>query len=132
MNAALDALDELGLDLNVASLAKRNEELYRPGISDPVVLPKNSAALHVVQRVRDESHRFANSFYNKLKGKELMRSILDDVDGIGDKRKQLILGKFVKPGEIESVTKEKLVVAGIPAEIAEKVVIRLKTWYNKP
>jgi excinuclease ABC subunit C len=132
LNAALDALDELGLDLNVASLAKRNEELYRPGISDPVVLPKNSAALHVVQRVRDESHRFANSFYNKLKGKELMRSILDDVDGIGDKRKQLILGKFVKPGEIESVTKEKLVVAGIPAEIAEKVVIRLKTWYNKP
>lgn len=131
LNAALDALDELGLDLNVASLAKRNEELYRPGISDPVVLPKNSAALHVVQRVRDESHRFANSFYNKLKGKELFRSLLDDIEGIGEKRKQIILDRFIKPGEIETITTEKLIESGIPAEIAEKVYIRVKNWYNK-
>ena len=76
---------ELGLDdeIPVASLAKRFEEVYVPGRSEPVQLPRQSEALYLLQRIRDEAHRFANTFHRELRGKRMTKSVLDDVPGLG-------------------------------------------------
>lgn len=128
LHAALDALDELGLDLKVASLAKKNEEIYIPGKSDPIVLPLNSPALHVLQRVRDETHRFANSFFKKLKQKDSLSSPLDDIPGIGKKRKQIIVEKFLHYDIINNLKREDLEQEGIPREISANVLKKLQDF----
>ncbi|OHD53626.1 MAG: excinuclease ABC subunit C [Spirochaetes bacterium GWF1_51_8] len=131
LHAALDAVSELGVKVNVASLAKRNEEIYLPGADLPLVLEKNSPALHVLQRVRDESHRFSNKCYNKLKRRSALESVFDDIDGIGGKRKSVIVKKFLRREVIENLTLNDLTEEGIPTGIAEKVYNSLKALYNK-
>ncbi len=126
LGAALQALEELGLDLPLASLAKKNEEIYLPGESKPVILPLNSPALHVLQRVRDETHRFANTFFRKLKAKDNLASILDGIPGIGQKRKKLILDKFLAYDIIKKLTKQELENAGIPPAVSATVLERLQ------
>ena len=84
VSAAKEVLDELGLhDLPLAGLAKEREELFRPGIAEPVVLPPTSPALYLVQRLRDEAHRFAITYHRDLRSKRQTRSAFDDLPGVG-------------------------------------------------
>ena len=130
LHSAMKVMDELGLKLNVISLAKRNEEIYMPTRENPIVLPKNSPALHILQQVRDESHRFANTYYTKLKTRELLKSALDGIEGIGEKRRAMLLKKYISREAIVSLTAEQLAHDGIPKQSAEKVYNRLKELYN--
>jgi excinuclease ABC subunit C len=86
VNAVEEILNSIGLDIPVAGLAKRDEEIYLPGNSTPICLPKRSDALRLLQRVRDETHRFATSRNQNLRTKENTKSIFLDLPGVGEKR----------------------------------------------
>ena len=89
LSAALSALEQLGIaGVPVISLAKREEEVFVPGRSDPVVLDRESEALFLLQRIRDEAHRFALAYHRRLRGKRALGSILEEVPGIGPKRER--------------------------------------------
>ena len=90
LNVAVRVLEELGLDeeIPVASLAKRFEEVYVPGEADPVRIPRESEALYLLQRIRDEAHRFAITYHRELRGKRMTKSVLDDIKGLGPTRTQ--------------------------------------------
>jgi excinuclease ABC subunit C len=103
-------------------LAKGNEELFVPGRSEPLNIPRTSAALHLLQRIRDESHRFALGYHHKLRQKESIASALDTVPGIGPKRKKALLKKFGSVRNIKGASIDELSqVAGITSTLAEKV-----------
>lgn len=98
---ALEVRQELGVDsIPMASLAKENEDVFIPGKPAPVDIAKDSPALYILQRARDEAHRFAISYHQKLRSKRGTASILDDIPGIGPKRKKALLKKF---GSIEAI-----------------------------
>ena len=105
LNAALQVRKELGLAVPVASLAKENEEVFIPGNPGPICLPKDSPALHILQRARDEAHRFAISYHRKLRHRETTASVLDDIPGIGPRRKRALLRKF---GSVEAIRQASL------------------------
>ena len=93
--AALRALDALGLRAApVIGLAKRQEEIYLPSQSQPIRLNRASPALHLIQRLRDEAHRFANAYHQKLRTRRIQESVLDEFPGLGEKRKQALLRQF--------------------------------------
>ncbi|MFN8594388.1 MAG: excinuclease ABC subunit UvrC [Thermomicrobiales bacterium] len=123
LSAALEGLtDAAWTDQPIVALAKENEELYLPGISEPVILPRDSQALFLVQRVRDEAHRFAVSFHRQRRSKATFSSRLDDVPGVGPKRKQALLRRFgslkgIQQAEIE----ELLAVPGITRAVATQI-----------
>jgi excinuclease ABC subunit C len=95
LSAARAALEELGLeDVHLAALAKRDEEVFLPDRPEPVVLDRRDRALHVLQRIRDEAHRFAVSYNRKLRKKRTLRSDLGDIPGIGPRRQQALLSRF--------------------------------------
>ena len=94
VNAVEEVLNALGLDIPIVGLAEKNEELYRPGNSTPIVLPRRSDGLRLLQRVRDECHRFATSRNQKLRTKENTKSIFLDLPGIGEKRALLLQREF--------------------------------------
>ena len=100
-------LKNLGLDLEipVASLAKRFEEVFIPGQSEPVEVPRGSEALFMLQRIRDEAHRFANSFHRELRDKRMVTSALDGIPGLGEARKKRIVKAF---GGVNAVKKASL------------------------
>jgi excinuclease ABC subunit C len=123
LNAALEVRQELGLaSIPMASLAKQDEEVFIPGASRSVYIPRDSPALHILQRARDEAHRFAISYHQKLRGKGFITSALDDIPGIGPKRKRALLKKF---GSIEAIKKaspeELRQTEGITLALAGKV-----------
>ena len=95
LSAALEVFLEMGLDnVALASLAKENEWLYVPHTPEPIVLARNSQALYLVQRIRDEAHRFAITYHRNLRSKSSLKSPLDMVTGIGPKRKRMLLRRF--------------------------------------
>jgi excinuclease ABC subunit C len=96
LGVAVEVLRELGLfgQFPIVGLAKREEEIFRPGESDPVWLTRGSPALHLVQRIRDEAHRFAITYHRNLRRKEQTHSVLDDVPGIGPARRKALLTYF--------------------------------------
>jgi excinuclease ABC subunit C len=95
LNAARRALDELGVEgVEVCSLAKRMEEVFLPGRADSVILPRSSEALYLIQRVRDEAHRFAVTYHRSLRGREMTASAFDDIPGIGPARRKALLDQF--------------------------------------
>jgi excinuclease ABC subunit C len=95
LGAAMEALEEAGrTDLAVIGLAKRMEEVYVPGSPDPVVLPRASEALYLLQRVRDEAHRFAIAYHRKLRGRSMTRSALDGIPGVGEARRKDLVRHF--------------------------------------
>ena len=92
LNAAREVLKEIGIDsVSLVSMAKENEELFIPGQTQPVVLPKSSPGLKLLQRLRDEAHRFAISYFQKVHKKRTFTSALDEVNGIGPKKKKALI-----------------------------------------
>ena len=118
--AALQPFRDEGV--TVISLAKRIEEIFVPGRSDPLDLPENSPALHLLQRVRDEAHRFAIDFHRGRRDKAMTRSVLDEVPGIGPTRKRLLLQHFGTPERFLQASREELeAVPGVPGKVARDV-----------
>ncbi|NSC21029.1 excinuclease ABC subunit UvrC [Streptomyces albus subsp. chlorinus] len=125
--AAQAALDELGIDdVAVCGLAKRLEEVWLPGESDPVVLPRSSEGLYLLQRVRDEAHRFAIRYQRGKRGKRLRSSPLDDVQGLGEARKKALLKHFGSVKKLRAASVEEISqVPGVGRKTAETVVAAL-------
>jgi excinuclease ABC subunit C len=124
LSAALEVFLELGLDdIPLASLAKENEWLFVPHAPEPIVLPRNSQALYLVQRLRDEAHRFAITYHRNLRSKGSLRSSIDMVTGIGPKRKRMLLRRF---GSVQAI-KEAPVdeIAAVPG-LTRSLAVRLK------
>jgi excinuclease ABC subunit C len=123
VNAARGVLDELGLhDLPAIGLAKEREEIFLPGLSTPLVLPANSQALYLVQRLRDEAHRFAITYHRKLRAKSQVRSVLDDVAGVGPARKRALLRVFGSTRQMRSASVDEIAsVPGISRALAETI-----------
>ena len=123
LNAALELRQELELDsIPMVSLAKENEEVFIPGDPKPVYIAKDSPALHILQRARDEAHRFAISYHQKLRHKEAITSTLDNIPGIGPRRKKALLKKFGTIQAIKEASSEELSqTEGITSAIAQKV-----------
>lgn len=123
LNAALETMRELGIDsIPVASIAKEREEVFLPGRAEPVDIPPTSAALHLLQRIRDEAHRFALGYHQRLRHKEGITSALDSIPGIGPKRKKALLKKFGSLPAIREASLEELAAAeGMTIKLAEKL-----------
>ncbi|MEV6565249.1 excinuclease ABC subunit UvrC [Streptomyces kronopolitis] len=125
--AARRALDELGIDdVAVCGLAKRLEEVWLPGDDDPVVLPRSSEGLYLLQRVRDEAHRFALRYQRTKRGKRLKASPLDAVSGLGETRRQALLKHFGSLKKLRAATVEEICeVPGVGRKTAETVAAAL-------
>ncbi|MBD0419763.1 excinuclease ABC subunit UvrC [Streptomyces sp. TRM S81-3] len=125
--AARRALDELGIDdIAVCGLAKRLEEVWLPGEDDPVVLPRTSEGLYLLQRVRDEAHRFAITYQRTKRAKRFRSSPLDDVPGLGETRKQALIKHFGSVKKLRSATIDQICeVPGIGRKTAETIAAAL-------
>jgi excinuclease ABC subunit C len=124
LGVAERVLDELGLteEIPVASLAKRFEEVYVPGRAEPVRIPRQSEALYLLQRVRDEAHRFAITYHRQLRGKRMTSSVLDDVPGLGPVRRKRLLKELGGVGAVKQASLEQLKeLPWLPDAVAEAV-----------
>ena len=123
VSAAKEVLDELGLhDLPMAGLAKEREELFLPDRAEPVVLPATSPALYLVQRLRDEAHRFAITYHRDLRAKRQVRSAFDDLPGVGPKRKRELMKVFGSIKRVRDAPVEQIAaVPGIGRSLAERI-----------
>jgi excinuclease ABC subunit C len=122
LNAALQALEAIGAALPVIGLAKQMEEIYTPGASVPLRLPRNSPALHLIQRLRDEAHRFANAYHQKLRKRRIQESVLDEVDGLGAKRKLALLQRFGSIQRLRAASVDEIAaVPGVGPKLAAVV-----------
>ncbi|MDX2620940.1 excinuclease ABC subunit UvrC [Streptomyces sp. WI03-5b] len=123
--AAKRALDELGIDdIAVCGLAKRLEEVWLPDDDDPVVLPRSSEGLYLLQRIRDEAHRFAITYQRAKRAKRIRSSPLDDVPGLGDTRKQALIKHFGSVKKLRQATIDEICeVPGMGRRTAESVAV---------
>jgi len=113
-------------NIPLAGLAKRFEELFVVGVSEPVVLDRTSQALYLVQRIRDEAHRFAITYHRSVRAKSGIRSALDEVPGVGPKRKKALLRKFGSLKAVREATVEEIAATpGFTRAVAEKVLAAL-------
>ncbi len=129
LSVAREVLESFNLDgeVPVAALAKQEEELFVPGRSRSAVLPRRSQGLYLVQRVRDEAHRFANEGHRKRRAKAGVASILDGIPGVGPKRRQMLLAHFGSLEDLRRATAEEIgSVPGIPLHVAESVKAQLE------
>ena len=126
LGAALQVFLELGIDgIPLSSLAKENEEIFVPHTPEPIVLPRTSQALFLVQRLRDEAHRFAITFHRQRRSKRATASVLDDVSGIGPKRRRMLLRRF---GSVTGIREASLDdIASVPG-MTVKLARRLKEY----
>ena len=124
VSAAHDAMRNLGIgQIPLAGLAKRFEELFVVGVSEPVVLDRKSQALYLVQRIRDEAHRFAITYHRNVRKKSGLRSALDDVPGVGPKRKRALLRKFGSLKGVRDASADEIAqTPGFTRGLAEKVL----------
>jgi excinuclease ABC subunit C len=124
LHAAQQAMEEKGVDhIPVAGLAKREEELFVPDRAAPILLPRDSQGLYLLQRIRDEAHRFAVSYHRKLREKKGTKSILDDIPGIGPRRRQALLERFGSLEAIRAASVDDLAsVPGMTRRVAEEMV----------
>ena len=123
LSAACRELQRLGLhDLPIIGLAKEREEIYRPGRALPLQLPMDSGALRLLQRIRDEAHRFANAYHQLLMKKRVGESILDDCPGVSQNRKNLLLRRFGSVNRLRRATVDEIAsTEGIGRKLAEEV-----------
>lgn len=127
--AAQRAFDDLGVtDIALAGIAKRLEEIWRPGDPYPVILPRTSEALFLVQRLRDEAHRFAISYHRSKRGRAMQASALDGIEGLGPARRRELLEKFVTVASIREADPEQLQeVKGIGPALAARITAALRS-----
>ena len=122
LNAALEVLNETGVDIPAASLAKEKEEIFLPGKKNPIVLAKSSPGLQMLQNIRDEAHRFAISYYSRLHRRKTFTSVLDNIPGIGPRRKSALMHHFGSVPRIQEASIDELVAAtGMTHDQAKKI-----------
>jgi excinuclease ABC subunit C len=123
VNAAAKALELAGVgNMHVVGLAKRMEEIWKPGAMYPVILPRSSEALFMLQRVRDEAHRFAITLHRNRRSKGMVDSVLDDIPGLGPAKKKAVLAHFGSLKKVAMATVEELTqVPGIGPIQAEQI-----------
>jgi excinuclease ABC subunit C len=122
LSAAMEVMQELHLDIPTVALAKENEEIFIPGSPDPILLPRSSQGLYLVQRIRDEAHRFGITYHRKLRSERTFKSVLDEIPGIGPKRKQALMKHFGSIRAIRAASLEELsALDGMTHDAAEKV-----------
>ena len=129
LSAGLTALAEAGrLQIPIAALAKEREELFVPSRPDPIVLPRTSQGLYLVQRIRDEAHRFAVTYHQKVRSRRAVRSILDEIAGVGPARKRALLRRFGSVRAMQEAPVEDLAaVGGVGNALAERIKQALRT-----
>ena len=133
VNAARTALDELGVDVPLIGLAKRLEEVWVPGEEFPVVLARTSPALHLLQHLRDESHRFAITHHRARRSAAMTRSALDDVPGLGPARQAALLKEFGSVKRLRAATAERIAsVRGIGPTLAATILAHLNPVPDNP
>jgi excinuclease ABC subunit C len=116
-------MKEMGLSqISLIGLAKRNEEIFLPGVDGPVVLPRRSPGLKLLQRIRDEAHRFAVEYHRKLRGRGMVRSDMDGIPGVGRYRKVQLLVSFGSLKGLRKATEDEIAaVPGIGPATAKKI-----------
>lgn len=130
LGAALDILHEIGLPPTpLLGLAKRNEEVFLPGRSEPVVLPRTGLALKLLQAIRDEAHRFAISYHRQLREQRIKDSLLDDIPGIGAKRRQELLARLGSVRRIADLEAEAIA-AAVPG-LGPKLAHQIRTFLRR-
>ncbi len=124
LSSACKELQRLGLGgLAIVGLAKEHEEIYRPGISEPIILPHEMGALRLLQRIRDEAHRFANGYHQLLMKRRIHESILDDCPGVSERRKATLLKTFGSVSRLRKATMEEIAaVPGVSEKVAQGIV----------
>lgn len=129
LTAAIQQLAELGLDIPVCGLAKSDEEVFVPWDDTPIVLPSGSASLYLIKQVRDESHRFAITFHRELRDKAMTVSILDEIPGVGPKRKKDLMRNFGSFKKLNAASADDIAdVKGISPVLAQTIFDELKAW----
>jgi excinuclease ABC subunit C len=126
LGRAVRVLDELDLDIPAIGLAKRMEEVYLPGKPEPIRIPRDADALYLLQQVRDEAHRFAITYHRQLRSKSMVDSILDEVPGIGPKRKKDLLKRFGSLKKIREAGADSLAEV-VPKNVADDLYAALHT-----
>jgi excinuclease ABC subunit C len=129
LNEAVDVMHHLGVEgVAVVSLAKRMEEVFVPGTPDPVIIPRGSEALYLLQQIRDEAHRFALAYHRLRRGKRMTQSALDGIPGLGEARRKSLLKRFGSVKRIREASREELeTVKGLPKAVAGAVYEALHT-----
>jgi len=125
LGRAVKVLAELSLDIPVVGLAKRLEEVYRPGAAEPLLIPRGEPALYLIQRVRDEAHRFAVTYHRTLRGKRMVDSVLDDIRGVGPTRKRALLRRFGSLKQLRSAEVDELAEV-VPSSVAAELFEALR------
>lgn len=128
VNAAAKALHELGItDIALCGLAKRLEEIWLPNNSEPIIFPRHSEALYLLQKVRDEAHRFAINFHRSKRSKVMLESLLDQISGLGEVRRKSLLTHFGSVTALKSATLSELsAVPGIGEKMAKTIIDQIK------
>ena len=123
LNRVVEVMTELGVSgVTVVSLAKRMEEVFRPGEPEPIVIPRTSEALYLLQQIRDEAHRFALTYHRLKRGKRMTKSALDGIPGLGPARRKALLKEFGSVKRIRAASVDEIgAVRGIPRTVAEEV-----------
>jgi excinuclease ABC subunit C len=126
LGRAVKVLDELDLDIPAIGLAKKMEEVYLPGRPEPIQIPRDAEALYLLQQIRDEAHRFAITYHRQLRSKSMVDSLLDEIPGIGPKRKKDLLKHFGSLKKIRAASTDEL--AGVvPETVANDLYAALHT-----
>lgn len=129
LTAAIQQLADLGLDIPVCGLAKSDEEVFVPWDDTPIVLPSGSASLYLIKQVRDESHRFAITFHRELRDKAMTVSILDEIPGVGPKRKKDLMRHFGSFKKLNAASADDIAdVKGISPVLAQTIFDELRAW----
>lgn len=130
LRSVLDIMDSLGMEeISVVALAKQSEHLFIKGKSRPLILPRESPGLRLLQATRNEAHRFALQFHRKRRGKKVSESVLDAIPGVGEQRKQALLTRFGSLAGIRRASVDEIAeVVGVGKKLAEQIINRLKSY----
>jgi len=128
VNAAANALRELGInDVALCGLSKRLEEVWLPNNSEPIIFPRHSEALYLLQKIRDEAHRFAINFHRSKRSKVMLESLLDEINGLGEVRRKALLSHFGSVSALRAATTEEIsVVPGIGEKMAKSIADQIR------
>jgi len=128
LNVAIEVLKTANIEgIEAIGLAKRHEEVFRPGLSEPILLDAGSQALLLLRHIRDEAHRFAVSYHRKLRAKRSLASVLDEIHGVGPRRKSSLIQAFGSVARIEHASAEEIAErAHVPKELARRILSHLR------